>query len=191
MISKMYRIEDKEFISKFKKHINKYEADKTTSYDLYYRNAYLYDLWDCFISKTKETLLTGRGNVLSDIVFLFKDTSDYAFVNFISGILNSEDINMDDVYMTYLNKSTSKSVNKYILDKEIHLLKPKFIICFNDLNLPIEFKEVKVLRLNRESISKSIELINNNELNYNDPRLLGKFKKFLRGYTEKHDSNDR
>lgn len=177
----MYRNKDKESLKKFSSHINKHEVSKETAWNLYYKNCCLFDLWDFARAKVNCTVNIGYGNILSDVLVVLESKDQIDRLNFISGIADTVGKNLSDLYVTFYNKTDNMKLNNILFNKEISLIEPNTIVCFDDLKL--DKNKAYILTLPTLKVKKAIEMISNKELDYNNPELLGKLKRVLRGST--------
>ncbi len=95
---------------------------------------YLNDLHALAAQETNEYICTGFGNVNSKICFVFKDKNTYEIIRpLIQETLEKFHINAWDVYVTFVNKTTTEYAKKYsFLVNELHAVKPGLLYVFDN-----------------------------------------------------------
>lgn len=94
---------------------------------------YLNELRDIAIQDTKEYICTGYGNVNSKICFVFKDKNNCDIIRpLIQDIIDKFNINVWDIYFTFVNKTQVDYQKKYsYLANEVHAVGSKLLYVFD------------------------------------------------------------
>lgn len=97
---------------------------------------YLDELHSIAANDTQEYVCTGYGNFNSKICFVFKDKTEYDIIySLIQDMLDKFSINTWDIYITFVNKTSTGYLKKYsYLINEIHAINPQLLYVFDKDN---------------------------------------------------------
>ena len=155
----MYRTQNEE---KNKQFLNHTFNDNKSS--LYYKvSMYLLDLYEYLRKSTGETIEIGVGNCLSDVMIIIdKNKNSKDILDFFRNILTSKNMKkkFHNVFITPFEKSSNKDKNKYVIQQEIKVIKPKLIISFVDIN-DINVDNAQIEYIDRETFNRMYYLMNN------------------------------
>ena len=159
----MYRLNNTQKISEFKHFLkdniavnDKDEANLIWHY--YNKMNAILDLNTYCRKKSKEVIQVGFGNILSDVVIILKSVEDKKYLDFFRMMMSNLNIDFHEVYFTFLDKSSDFSLNNDVLNTEIDILKPQYIITFDYIDAFIINDDIDILGLDSEDFKKMIEL---------------------------------
>lgn len=129
----MYRTQD---IQKNEKFLKEIQDDRKSC--IYYKTSvYLLDLYKFLRESTKEIIEVSVGNCISDVMVIvdnFKDNKEILdFFRNIITIRKVDTVKYHDLFIASYNKSSNINQNRYVIQQEIKVVKPKLIISFVDL----------------------------------------------------------
>lgn len=127
--------------------LNIASEDKTKAIGFFKKLNYLYFLKNTFVNIVHENVTEGYGNLNSKICFIFSSEEKYKIIKpLLEDYLNDIKLNLWDIYVTFYNKTKSKSSKElnYLMN-EVNCINPSIIFIFdNDIshmnNLINEYK---------------------------------------------------
>lgn len=165
----IYRIDNKkeynELFNYLSKEVAPFSRDEANfCWDYYHKQNMILDMNDQLIQMTGENTQYGTGNLSSPCMIIIDSMNNDKFINFFSKMCDNLNYHIFDFYITPFYKSSRENLNARLLNKEIQILQPKFIITFSQL---VQFvRHDKIFYIDLKMFNEMIGLLDKeNELN--------------------------